>query len=282
VRFSWYLEENEGEANIDQRGKLTFNASSDAQSVVVVCVLTEGNTEIVESLRVTCPGVGFPLEITMSGHANVRDDSSMNFVVTCIRQQRPSTDVSTQCLYTLVDSKGNETFVRGISIDPSTGLLRADRIIADTDVRIRALYIEGDFRLTAYHSMRIYSSYPRYGAAEFGINTVTEVEVSLGDRLNSSVGGTIVLDVRDANFGYFCCRADDGHPVFTALPDNAGIINSGWSGWDGAKWPVTGTSSEEGPIELTKTYDNVTDKWLLYRTNQRGFGFSVLSIRYTS
>ena len=282
VKFSWYLEENEGEADIDQTGKLTFSVNSNAQTVVVVCILTEGNTEIVESLRVTCPGVGFPLGITMSGYANVRDDSSMNFVVTCARQQRPSTDVSNACLYTLVDAEGNETFVRGISVDPHTGVLKADRIIKDTDIRIRALYVEGDFRLMAYHSMRVYSSYPRYGAAEFGVNTVVEVESDLKDRLNSSVGGTIVLDVRDANFGYFCCRADDGRPVFTALPDNSGSVNSGWSGWDGARWPVTGTSSESGPIELTKTYDNVTDKWLLYRTNRRGFGFAVLGVRYSS
>lgn len=282
VKFSWYLEDNAASATISSTGALTFAASSEAQTVIAACVLTEGNTVITESILVTCPGVGFPLEISISGYANVRDDSSMNFVVTCDRQQRPSTDVSAMCLYTLVDSNNNETFVRGITVDPSTGVLTAERIIEDTDIRIRALYVEGTFRLTAYHDMRVFSSYPRYGAADFGVNTVAEVEADLSDRLNSSVGGTVVLDVRDSKFGYYCCRASDGRPVFTPLPDSTGTSNSSWSGWDGAKWPVTGTSSETGPIELTKTYDNVTDTWLLYRTNSRGFGFAVLGVRYQS
>jgi hypothetical protein len=92
----------------------------------------------------------------------------------------------------------------------------------------------------------------------------------------------MVLDAKEGQFGYFCCREDYGTPVFTAVSDSKGQINSNWLGWDGAKWPVSGNGTQLGPIKFDKVYDNITDSMLLYRTNARAFGFALLSVRYTS
>jgi hypothetical protein len=249
---------------------------------VIRVKITEGVTVLEEALRAVCPGVGFPLTLTLSGYTNVRDDSSINFIVTCTRQQRPTTDETGNCLYTLVDDKGNETYVRDVQLDNGTGVLTVGHLVNDTSVRIKALFIEGNFRMEAYHTVNLFSSYPRFGVAAFGINTIAEVEANLKDRHNSTVGGTFTLDANSDTFGYFCSRSDFGQPVFAALTDSKGVVNSSWGGWDGAKWSVSGNGTQLGPIQLTKVYDNVTDTMLLYRTNARAFGFALLSVRYTS
>lgn len=282
VSFEWSLDEHSTSATLTQDGVLRFDSSALAQEVLIRVKVTEGITVIEEALRAVCPGVGFPLALQISGYTNVRDDSSINFIVSCTRQQRPTTDETTNCLYMLVDGKGNETYVRDVQLDNGTGVLTVGHLVSDIQVRIKALFIEGNFRMEAYHTVNLFSSYPRFGVAAFGVNTMAEVEANLKDRHNSTVGGTLTLDANGAEFGYFCSRADFGAPVFAALTDSKGVVNSSWLGWDGAKWPVSGNGTQLGPIKFDKVYDNITDSMLLYRTNARAFGFALLSVRYTS
>lgn len=282
ARCSWYLEDNATSATITPDGILRFASSASTQTVTVRCSVTEGSTHIVEGLDVTCTGVGFPTRLTVSGPKNIRDDSKVYLAVQCSRQQMPSTTETANCLYTLVDAEGNETTVRGVTVDLNTGALTVGKLVQDTNIRVRVLFLESSFRLIEYYSLTAYSSYPMYGSAAFGVNTVTEVLASLDSHMNSAEGGQMVLDAKEGQFGYFCCREDYGTPVFTAVSDSKGQINSNWLGWDGAKWPITGISSETGPIVLERVFDNVTDRLRLYRTNARAFGFALISVRYQS
>lgn len=282
VGFAWSVISSVPGFQINsQTGEFSFTPSKEPQTVKIECVLTEQRTSLTFVQEVTCPGVGFPQDLTVVGFVNVRDDSSMQMKANLGRTGTfVKDDVTAKTLWQTTNSKGDAVTLAGISINAQTGLLVINKLLADTDFGVRATYIENNVRLTQVHYMKAFSSYPRFGTAQFGVNTIANIEQSLANRMRSATGGTFVLTPKTDEYGYFVARADYGNAVFASGADAQGNVNPDWNGFDAAKWPVTGDDGSRGPLVLRKVYDNLTENWNVYRTNARAFGSAVITVRY--
>ncbi|UAW96602.1 hypothetical protein pEaSNUABM22_00114 [Erwinia phage pEa_SNUABM_22] len=281
VKFKWNVINSVSGFSLAQDGTFRFPASKDPQTVKVECIITEQRTEISLVQEITCPGVGFPQDLTVGGYTNVRDDSSMQMNALLGRTGTfVKDDVSAKCLWQITNSKGDVVDVQGISINAQTGRLTIGLLLNDTDFGVKALYTEGQQRLTQTHFMKAMSSYPRFGIAPFGITGVSIALAQLPTRLRSNNGGQFVLSTKTDEYGYFVVRQSYGQAVFAAAADSTGAVNKGWLGFDGAQWPVTGDNGKKGPIVGKVVYDNLTENVLIYRTNARAFGTAVITVRY--
>ena len=265
-----------------QTGEFSFIPQKEPQTVKIECVLTEQRTSLTMIKEVTCPGIGFPQDLSIVGFTNVRDDSSMQMKASLGRSGTfVRDDVTGKTLWQTTNSKGDAVTIAGISINAQTGVLTINQLLSDIDFGVRATYIENDVRLSQVHYMRAFSSYPRYGTAQFGVNTIAGLESAITNRMRSASGGTFVLTPKTDEYGYFAARADYGRAVFAAGADAQGNVNPDWNGFDAAKWPVTGDDGQRGPLVLRKVYDNLTENINVYRTNARAFGSAVITVRYT-
>lgn len=263
-------------------GEFSFVPSKQPQTVKIECVLTEQRTTLTFVEEVSCPGVGFPQDLTVVGFVNVRDDSSMQMKAQLGRTGTfVKDDVTAKTLWQTTNSKGDAVTLQGVSINAQTGLLTINKLLTDTEFGIRATYLENGVRLSQVHYMKAYSSYPRFDTAQYGVNTIAAVEQALTNRMRSATGGTFVLTPKTDEYGYFVARADYGQAVFASGADAQGTVNPDWNGFDAAKWPVTGDDGSRGPLQLRKVYDNMTETWNVYRTNARAFGSAVITVRYT-
>ena len=281
VKFQWNVIESVSGFTLAQDGTFRFPASKDPQKVKVECIITEQRTTISLVQEITCPGIGFPQDLTVGGYTNVRDDSSMQMNALLGRTGTfVKDDVSAKCLWQITNSKGDVVDVQGISINAQTGRLTIGLLLNDTDFGVKAIYSEGQQTLTQTHFMKAMSSYPRFGVAPFGITGVSIALAQLPTRLRSKTGGQFVLSTKQDEYGYFVVRQSYGQAVFAAAADSSGTVNKGWLGFDGAQWPVTGDNGKKGPIVGKIVYDNLTENVLIYRTNARAFGSSVITVRY--
>ena len=281
VKFKWNVVQSVSGFSLAQDGTFRFPASKDPQTVRVECIITEQRTEISLVQDITCPGVGFPQDLTVGGYTNVRDDSSMQMNAMLGRTGTfVKEDVSAKCLWQITNSKGDVVDVQGISINAQTGRLTIGLLLNDTDFGVKALYTEGAQRLQQTHFMKAMSSYPRFGIAPFGITGISIAMAQLTTRLRSNVGGQFVLSTKTDEYGYFVVRQSYGQAVFSAAADGTGNVNKAWLGFDGAQWPVTGDNGKKGPIVGKIVYDNLTENVLIYRTNARAFGTAVITVRY--
>lgn len=281
VKFQWNVVKSVSGFTLGQDGTFRFPASKDPQTVQVECIITEQRTQIALTQEITCPGIGFPQDLTVGGFTNVRDDSSMQMNALLGRTGTfVKEDVSAKCLWQLTNSKGDVVDVQGITINAKTGRLTIGMLLSDTDFGVKAIYIEGQQQLTQTHFMKAFSSYPRFGIAPFGLTTISIALAQLPTRLRSTTGGQFVLSTKTDEYGYFVVRQSFGNAVFSAAADSQGNVNKGWLGFDGAQWPVTGDNGKKGPIVGKMVYDNLTENVLIYRTNARAFGSAVIAVRY--
>lgn len=280
VKFEWYALETVPGFEITPDGMFSFASSDSAQEVVIACRLTEQRTSIVESMTVTCLGVGYPLHLNIEGFTNVRDDSVISMKARLDRQGSFSAqDVTDNVLWQITNSRGDTVTIPGVSID-RLGNVTLGKLLSDVVFGVRALFVEGNWRKENLMYVTAFSSYPYYGSAPWGIDSFPEVTANIKDRMKSSVGGTLVLAPQTNHYGYFVVRADYGEAEFAPASDAKGRINSGWLGWDGAKWPVTGSNGLKGPQPVQVVYDNLVDVLHIYRTEARAFGQAVLTVRY--
>ena len=281
VQFKWNVVSSVTGFTLAQDGTFRFAASKDPQTVQVECIITEQRSEIVLTQTITCPGIGYPQDLSVGGYTNVRDDSTMQMNALLGRTGTfVKDDVSAKCLWQITNSKGDVVDVQGITINAQTGKLTINSLLNDTDFGVKAVYIEGQQTLTQTHFMKAYSSYPRFGIAPFGITSVSIALAQLPTRLRSKTGGQFVLSTKTDEYGYFVVRQSYGQAVFAAAADNTGNVNKGWVAFDGAQWPVIGDNGKKGPIVGKVVYDNLTENVLIYRTNTRAFGSSVITVRY--
>lgn len=279
VGYQWALRTPIGAGiTLSSTGVLRFRPSAVVQDVVVECTLTEDRTKILEAIRVTCPGVGYPTALNIEGFLRIRDDSSIPLKGIVSRAQRPQTDETQNCFWSLRNANGDEVTYAGITINPRTGMLTAQQLPQDAKVYVHCLFIEDKIRLEDTHIVDVISSIPFYGEAAFGINTLVEV-LTLNRRLNAQGGGSFLIDARSDQYGYFCCREDAGAVELTptALPN--GVLNTGYEGWDGASWTLSDFSGR-GPIYIAIAYDNITERLALYRTNKRAAMLAKFTVKY--
>lgn len=260
-------------------GVLRFRPSEVEQVAIVQCVLSEDRTKIVESIVVRCPGVGYPTALALVGFTNVRDDAVMGFKANVNRAARPNTDETLQSLWTLHNQFGDTVEFPGVTLNPATGVLTIEKLSQDVTVYVHCLFIEGRIRLEETKKVNIACSIPRYGVAEFGINSMAQIVQQLTQRLNSFEGGAFVIDARQDQYGYFCCREDYGPAQITAAALPNGALNTYYEGWDGASWTLS-DFSRRGPIFIAIAYDNVTERLALYRTNKRAGLLGKFSVKY--
>lgn len=282
VKFTWSVISSVPGFQINaQTGEFSFIPSKQPQTVKIECVLTEQRTSLTFVQEVTCPGIGFPQDLSIIGFVNVRDDSTMQMKASLGRTGTfVKDDVTARTLWQTTNNKGDTVTLPGISVNAQTGMLTINKLLTDTEFGIRATYIENNVRLTQTHYMKAFSSYPRFGTAQYGVNTIANVEQALSNRMRSATGGTFVLTPKTDEYGYFVARADYGRAVFAPGADAQGNVNPDWNGFDAAKWPVTGDDGQRGPLVLRKTYDNLSESWNVYRTNARAFGSAVITVRY--
>ena len=278
VYYTWSILESNADVTLSDTGLLTFAASELGQSVRVKVVVTEGTNKVETDEEVVCPPIGFAESISVTGFVNIRDDSSVAFKASCKRRSRPSVDVTTKSRWTLRNDKGAIISVRGVNLDPNTGILVSQKIREDVVLTAHCSYQESGTTFEASHAFTLYSSYPRIGVGPFGINTIAEAE-TLTDRIYASGSARFTLNATKDAFGYFVARSDYGTPVFDVAADDAGNINYNYVGWDGANRPIGG-GEQTGPIHIQKVYDNVVDELDIYRTNTKGFLFTVFTLRY--
>ena len=277
VGFSWSL--RSAPSGVTLTGNvLRFPSSDTEQTAVVQCVLTEQRTVLEEAIEVTCNGIGYPTGLTLDGYQRIRDDSIVNFSAVVSRADRPSTTETEKCLWSLQDQAGNTITLNSISIDPRRGVLTSGVLSQDIVVFVNCLFVEGKFRYEERMQVQLISSLPRYGVGPFGVDTLQEVE-QLQGRLNSTAGGSFILDAREGQYGYFACREDYGTVKLldSALPN--GVTNTSYGGWDGASWTLTDFSGT-GPIFVEKVYDNVTDRIAIYRSNNRAGLLAKFTVQY--
>lgn len=280
VKFEWSIRSAAQGVTLSSDGVLRFLPSDTVQTANIQCILTEERTQIIEAMIVTCPGVGYPTGLLLTGHKVVRDDSMITFQSAATRSQRESTTETNNCLWSLQNDKGQTIKPVGFNLGATTGVLHIDVLSQDTEVYVHCLFVEGKFRFESTHKLNVVSSIPRYGVGLFGINTLEEVESNLTGRLNSVVGGAFIMDAREGNYGYFCCRADYGTPSIkdTVLPN--GALNNSYGGWDGATWTLSDMTGT-GPITIQKVYDNMTDTLNLYRSNNRAGLLAKFTVSYS-
>lgn len=283
VKFAWSVISSVPGFQINQQtGEFSFIPQKEPQTVKIECVLTEQRTSLTMIKEVTCPGIGFPQDLSIVGFTNVRDDSSMQMKASLGRSGTfVRDDVTSKTLWQTTNSKGDAVTIAGISINAQTGVLTINQLLSDIDFGVRATYIENNVRLSQVHYMKAFSSYPRFGTAPFGVNTIAGLEAAITNRMRSASGGTFVLTPKTDEYGYFAARADYGRAVFATGADAQGNVNPDWVAFDAAKWPVTGDDGQRGPLVLRKVYDNLTENINVYRTNARAFGSAVITVRYT-
>lgn len=281
VNFTWSIIKSSPGFNIDAKGVATFAPADDIQTVTVRCTLREQRTVIERDIDLTCLKVGYPQDLTVTGFANVRDDSKFQLKAMLGRSGTfNKDDVSALCLWQVTNDRGDTIDVQGVSVDQKGNVTIAG-LLSDTKFGIRCTYIENKVRLTQIHYITAHSSYPYYGTAPYGISSLAQAELNLTARLRSNVGGTFVFSPRTNEYGYFMSPSRYGSAQFGAASDSQGQVNTAWKGMDGARWPVTGSDGKTGPLSLQKVYDNVTETLYLYRTNERAFGSAVMTVRYS-
>lgn len=280
VSYEWLLLEGASRGvTLSSTGVIRFKPSAEEQTATVQCTLKEDRTVIVESVIVLCPGVGYPVGLTVTGHARVRDDSIIKFRADVSRAQRPTTEETSNCFWSLRNANGDSILYPGIEIDPRTGVMTIALLPQDQTVYIHCLFVEGGHRFEKTHVLQVVSSIPYYGEGPFGINQLDELLKYIKGRLNSGEGGMFYLDARDDQFGYFACRADFGTADIRVVALPNGAVNTMYEGWDGASWTLTDFSGT-GPIFVNKEYDNLVDKIAIYRTNKRAGLLGRFSVRY--
>lgn len=280
VRYEWSLRTPiPANVALSADGVLRFRPSEVEQVATVQCVLTEDRTVITEAIVVRCPGVGYPTKLDVLGFTNVRDDAIMGFKASVTRAARPATDETTASLWSLRNQFGDTVNVAGVSINPANGVLTIDKLSQDITVYVHCLFVEGRIRLEQTKTVNISCSIPRYGVAEFGVNSLAQIKQQLTQRLNSFEGGSFVIDARQDQYGYFCCREGYGAAVLTAAALPNGSVNNNYEGWDGAGWTLS-DFSKTGPIYVAVVYDNVTERLALYRTNKRAGLLGKFSVKY--
>lgn len=281
VHFKWAIVDSVPNFTITEDGRFKFGASTQPQTVVVSCTLTEQRTTITRNLSITCLGVGYPQDLSISSFVNVRDNSQIQCTAWLGRSggfQREN--ISDKCLWQIVNSRGDVVSVAGVTIDQK-GVVTLGRLHSDVRFGVRASYIEGQARLSQLRFINAFTSFPKFGSAPFGLNTMPRAEQELTTTLRTSTGGTFVFTTKTDEFGYFMIHGSYGRATFGSSSDSSGNVNVGWGSMDGAKWPVTGDDGERGPMLLQKVYDNVVEDILLYRTANRAFGTAVLTVRFS-
>lgn len=281
VKFAWAIVESVPNFSITEDGRFKFGASTQPQTVIVSCTLTEQRTVITRNLSITCLGVGYPQDLSISSFVNVRDNSQIQCTAWLGRSggfQREN--ISDKCLWQIVNSRGDVVSVPGVSIN-NVGQITLGRLHSDVRFGVRASYIEGQARLSQLRFINAFTSFPKFGSAPFGLNTMPRAEQELTTILRTATGGTFVFTTKNDEYGYFMIHGSYGSATFGASSDSSGRVNLGWKGMDGAKWPVTGDDGERGPLLMQKSYDNVVEDILLYRTDERAFGTAVLTVRFS-
>lgn len=278
VSYSWSLREGHAQATISD-GVLRFSEALPTEQVAIVnCVMQWDRQTLVEALTVRCSGIGYCTDLQVSGFQYVRDDSTIQYTAMAQRLQRPTTNETANCWWSLETLDGNTHVFPNISIGARTGVLVADKLAQDTELLVACLYVSGAQRIVTKHRVKICCSLPRYGTGIFGIDSLAEAEANLTQVLNSSVGGTFFLNASGQDYGYFMCRKDYGTPLISPTQYQQ-VVNNNYGGWDGATWTLTDFDGS-GPLEIKKVYDNVVDTLTLYRTNNRAGLLAKFVVRY--
>ena len=281
VVYTWSLEETSLVGiTLSANGVIRFPASDKAQIVQVTCTVSEGATSLTQTIEVLCPAVGYPVGIKVSGFSNIRDDSVVSYKAVVNRRSAASNTITNLSRWTLQDSSGNTILIRGISLNPDTGVLTSSRIRETVTFFINCKYIEGESDFNDKVQVTVNSSYPKVGVGTFGIKALVGAEQHCTTQFVTDQPAQFTLTANEGEYGYLLIRSDYGTPILTAVADSNGIVNNNYGGWDGANKPIGG-GNQKGPVVLTKTYDNVIDTLHLYRTNNRGFLLTVFTIRYS-
>lgn len=280
VVYAWTLGETElTGVTLSSTGQIRFPASDKVQVVQVTCTVTEGTTVKSDTIEVMCPAVGYPTGIRVSGFQNIRDDSVVNYSAVVDRRSASSSDITTKSRWTLQDLSGNTILVRGISLNPDTGVLTCSRIREKVVFLVNCEYIENAV-FNASIKVTVYSSYPKIGVGTFGVKDLASAETYCTTQFVTDRPTQFTITANEGQYGYLLLRSDYGIPTLTAIADSNGVVNQNFGGWNGALRPIGG-GAQTGPIVLNKVYDNVIDTLHLYRTDNKGFLLTVFTIRYS-
>lgn len=282
VSYTWVLEETALDGiTLSTKGVLKFPSRNIAQTIQVTVTVKEGRTQVSDTIQLTCPAIGYPVALIVTGFQNIRDDSVVKYGAEVDRYAKTANDdVTRSSHWTLQNSDGDTIAIRNISLDPATGVLTAQKIRDDVEFYVNCYYVENDARFNTRVKVNVRSSYPKIGVGRFGITDLAGADQYLVDKVLTSGPASFTLNATGDNFGYYLVRSDYGIPTFTAVSDNNGLINLNYGGWDGANRPVGG-GSQTGYIEIQRVYDNVVDRLRLYRTNEKGFLLTVFTVRYS-
>lgn len=193
------------------------------------------------------------------------------------RLQRPTTDETANCWWSLETLDGNTHVFPNISIGARTGVLVADKLAQDTELQVSCLYVSGAQRIVTKHRVKICCSLPRYGTGIFGI------DIGRG-RGQSYAGseqqrGRHVLFERQWSRLWLLYVPQGLRDSLISPTQYQQVVNNNYGGWDGATWTLTDFDGS-GPLEIKKVYDNVVDTLTLYRTNNRAGLLAKFVVRY--
>lgn len=290
----WAVADSPIGVEIDKSGTLSIPQLVEDADVTITCRYTQGSTILEDSytLGVTSESALQSLEI--AGHSTVRDDSSIQMEAVVFRsldvpvdyQDKPVPPdlcdvqecVTERCAWMVVTEDDRA------SIETTTGLLHLDLFIEDTDIVIQAIFQEQGQEVTAQFTVHVKSSLPRFGLGPYGLSSQADLEIYLPDHINNlKQGGSFTLRTNAGEglegYAYLAHRADIGGAV---ISEADGRTQHG--GWSGAAWSQASSDYEnetelrniiasegDGPIEVEVTYDNLTETWLLYRSNKPDF-----------
>ncbi len=263
----WRLRDTVDGLSLSHDGVITIERLPTSVNANVECTVYEGQTTLVETAIIPIVSESTPTLLEVVGSSSIRFTGTTEYRAMVTRKDGTQEDVSDLVLWQLTPVSSTVYLVDNV--------LHVDRAYESRDVSVSAILREGSMQLEATTHIRIRSTFPVFGSAQFGVDTSEEAFALLTEKIPSNRGGNLTFFSEPNEYGYLFYPREFGEATFTPLTD------SDIEGWDGAK---RSDDQEEkfGPLEVWVTQESgEREMWYLYRTNNSDFDFCSFAVSFT-
>ena len=273
----WALDVDTSVAAIDQNGFLQ-SVDGNTATVQVLATWEYAGHSIQDSIEVKIIAAEATLgDLTISGPSAVSEHTVNNYSLELFRIGVDPIPGNGETPSNVGVSWSVDTIMPNVTIG-NDGALYVGEVPDQTEIIIRAQYVEGFDNVEATFTLTVTEQRPIFGTGPIGIRTSNLINQYLTNTMTDDQTGEVFTStVPNGEYLYFASPVPLGFVTF--IDESNGFEG----GMDGATWPDNGSIGPfNGPLNVEIVQSGIGTTWFLYRSDFPGIGTVSYEVRFST